>query len=271
MRNLSIAFVLLFSILFFACRPTPIQEIQDARSFCEQNITEGNRIERVEIFENGLDKRNIYKHNYNTQGLLKSIKSINNDRTEDTFIYDTKNRLVAKIKYTYFTGEYSDMDSLIYNNEGKVSKIATYVLYNFGAKRIEFGFIDYFYNFEGQLVKDTNNRQGLNTYEWENGNLIKIKTFNTLGSDVLWEKIFTYDNKVNPYPSFINKGRPYRYNYFEKHGINTKNNVTKVEWKTYINSQNPDSLSFEYCYNAQGFPIFIKNSSGDSTLIFYEK
>lgn len=271
--NWIVIYIFAIVVTFIACKPDIMQE---EKSFCEINSTEGSKIDRIEFRLKGQETR-TYTRSYNANGLLDAIKSIKYNYIQDSFRYDNQNRLSVKISYTQATpkgGDSGYLDSLFYDANNRVTKITTYY-FDYHRIIMDIESVYFFYNASGEVVKDTTDNRYIPSrlYEWQNGNLVNAKLASKTG-EIFAEQSFKYDDKKNPFPSLISDGKPFL-DYILGYPIGAKemaslNNVVSANSQSYGSPSKTTLYTYEYCYNSKGYPVFIKGSRGDTTLIFYK-
>jgi hypothetical protein len=270
--NWLVIYVLAIVVTFIACKPDIMPE---EKSFCAINSTEGNKIDRVEFRLSGQETQ-TYTRSYNVNGLLDAIKSVKYNFIKDSFRYDNQNRLNVKISYREYRpkgGDSGYLDSLFYDTNNRVNRIKSYAFYN--GIMINTETVYFFYNANGEVEKDTTDNRYVygRLYEWQNGNLVSAKLVSKTG-EIFAEQFFKYDDKKNIFPSFISDDKPFL-DYILGNPIGAKemaslNNVVSASSKSYSSPSRNTLYTYEYCYNSQGYPVFIKGSRGDTTLIFYK-
>lgn len=190
-------------MLLFACKKEDSNVNADGR---------GQRLVQIDSIDVKGNKGTFLQFEYNNAGGLDKILSVDN---KIFYSYD-KDLTLNKAEIDYY-GEKRFYNYTYGNKEIDVKM--NYQIWTTNNK--------YFFNANGypkQLNEDYN-------YEWENGNLVRIK-------GTSFDYVFKYDNKVNPFSSIYNnpiKNPQYLiYDYLLFNGLNpditkySKNNLTKV-------------------------------------------
>ena len=176
-------------------------------SSCSNNTTSSNNpnlLQRVDFFP-GTTFENRW--NFNQAGLLTTIKDANGNLIEK-FIYDSNNNVIQDIKYS--AGTPTENYQITYDSSNKITVINGkqynysvsenryyYVLGNetfsceLNADGLAKHYTDFF-NYAGE----GNDIQTDYSFQYENGNLLKMSGFGSSMTDVIIN--FTYGNLVNP-------------------------------------------------------------------------
>ena len=106
----------------------------------------------------------------------------------------------------------------------------------------------------GTVVTDTSYGTNTATYTLSNGNVVKVVDEDSYSIST---REYTYDTKPNPFLYMTNFVEPDPTSFLEVH--NGKNNILTYKNTHEHNGKKDETLiSFEYTYNAAGFPTIVK-------------
>jgi hypothetical protein len=193
------------------------------------------------------DKNQLESSDYywNRNILNSDIKSIETTMSQSELITPVNSGKGGSVKYEYTNDQLtkatysspasgsSEYSVFTYNENNRINRQILYW------NDIETGYIDYFYDLSGNLIKET-------LYDRSATGVAELSTTTK----------YVFDNKQNPYRSFKSLMIP---------GINTnRNNILKEIYTVHLNSgqgnEKTEITENSYEYNINGYPV-IKNGN----------
>ncbi|MFZ4680803.1 MAG: hypothetical protein ACOYLP_11605 [Flavobacterium sp.] len=163
-----------------------------------------NLLKRVDFYPGTTFEK---RWNFNSEGLVTSITNSDNELIE-SFVYDANNNIVQDIKYSL--GSPTENYLITYNSNNKITSING-KQYNYSVSENRYyytagnesfscdlnadGIVTHYLNFS-DFPDESDDVQTEFSFQYENGNLMRMSGFGTNSSDV--EVNFNYSNVVNP-------------------------------------------------------------------------
>jgi len=200
----------------------------------------------------------------------KLVGGLGTSNTYDLFEWDLDGRLTKKEHYQddllNYTAIfiYRDSITVTYNNSNlnrdryfyndKEQLVKEISITGSNKDTIYFTYSDNSKYFTGQYYKGAHAYGLIMTFEWSNGNIVKVSYKDDYESGYF---IIEYDNKSNPFHGTIHDDL--RWLYFAEPNTYSKNNPVKITW--YPDGAPIATSIITYQYNESGYPTGYTNSS----------
>lgn len=185
---------------------------------------------------------------YHDDGSIDYIQEFEEDEKRIFFTYNSKKQIIMTEIYQDYDGEFELelYDEFFYNSKGQVFQVdETYINWYQAT-------MYYSYNTAGQAITMTSDFYDTQeTYQYSNGNVVKIVTEFTYGGVYTETAMFQFDNKNNFWKP-LNIPQPF-FTFFA--WMESKNNMTV--WTTHTFEGDVTESSWWYEYNAEGYPSWM--------------
>lgn len=191
----------------------------------------------------------VVKYIYDTRGKLLHKDWFNLENESDfkeNFVYEQDkliriDRIIdeekfAEVRFSYQDGQLKSMEYWLENSKGILQKSHTTQ-----------------YEYQGdQIIKTTSLQSNgspsvYSLYQYENGNITAIKSFNLATSAPVGESVFRYDDKPNPFFKVTDQ-------YLGSPLASSRNNVVYDHTVTAGNMPQETEMHYGYTYNEKGYP-----------------